>query len=915
MAPVRRPPRPAVPVGLAFLGGVALGPERAMPLGCALVLTALAARHLPWLGGRLRHARPGRLLAIAIALACGASLEHRDRRAYASAAAWLPEDGSPLESHVVGRLLEPAEREADGGRRLFLRARPEGAPGAPLLTLLLSVRTSDAAAGVARLDALEAGDRVRVWCRVRRPADRASLRALRARGLSGSGSVKGAWMIERIAEGPASLARGAGRIKRVARERLDRLLPGAPAARGLAGAILLGDRAGLAPDHEVLLRRAGVVHVVSISGLHVGLVACFVHAALRRLRASPWSRAALIGLLLFGFVLLVGPRSAPVRRAAIGAAVVLFARALGRDGEPMNGLTALAAGLVAAAPGSLHDPALQLTFLATAGLLAFARRFAARIDLPSAVAAALAVSVAAYLATAPTLAAHFGTLAPIGVATGALAVPLGAAILFAGYTGIVTEPVPLVGAAAGELLRLSCEALDALAARSARSSLGSVPAAPHAAWLAAYYVLLGLLSADLARASAAARTLLRGAFALALVVVHVGGPPPTGDGKLRAAVLDVGQGQAVALLGPDGRAVLVDSGGSADPRFDPGERLVVPFLVRHGHRRLEVLVLSHDHVDHVGGAPAVLRALDVGELWLGPGSLASAALGPVVELARERGVALVLAERGLARRRAGISLRVHAPGREDRGLASNDRSVVLQAGEAPARLLVPGDLGPAGERTLLESGATLRSEAIVLSHHGSRHGSSARLLERVRPEWAVASAGRGNPFGHPHPDALGRARRAGACVRRTDLHGLVLLVQDPLGWRVLRDLAYPEGCGDERGREQAEQEHRDEQAPGTEPRRLVDHGRMAVAHPEQHGEPDDVRRELAGRRLVDDHPQQPAQRSAREPAMRTSRHGVGRVSAVELADGEEVERGDEHADPSRTGERVHPDGCRAVHER
>jgi competence protein ComEC len=229
---------------------------------------------------------------------------------------------------------------------------------------------------------------------------------------------------------------------------------------------------------------------------------------------------------------------------------------------------------------------------------------------------------------------------------------------------------------------------------------------------------------------------------------------------------------------------LIDAAGGASPRFDPGERVVLPFLRVHGVRRLDLLALSHGDLDHAGGAFAVLREMEVGELWLGPGSHAHPRLHELAALAVRRGVAVVMVERGMALPRGRLDWRVLAPGRDDKELGLNDRSLVLLVGEPPARILIPGDLEATGERRLLEHTIRPRAELLVLGHHGSGDTTSAPFLDAVAPQQVVASCGFRNRFGHPDVETLTRIEAAGASVWRTDLHGTLRCKASTDGWHV-----------------------------------------------------------------------------------------------------------------------------------
>jgi competence protein ComEC len=241
-------------------------------------------------------------------------------------------------------------------------------------------------------------------------------------------------------------------------------------------------------------------------------------------------------------------------------------------------------------------------------------------------------------------------------------------------------------------------------------------------------------------------------------------------GTLAIEMLDVGQGDAVLIRSPAGRWILVDAGPRSDG-WDAGERVVVPALRRRGVRRLEALVLTHPHLDHGGGAAAVLRALDVGVV-IDPGRpFGTAGFVDALEAAEAAGAPWVATTRGALLRLDGITLEVLHP----TGLPvppdvdPNDVSVVLLVRYGAFGALLTGDAPRAVEEALP---ATVGSvQVLKVGHHGSETSSSGALLAALRPAVALVSAGRGNRFGHPHPSAVARLEAAGASVRRTDLEG------------------------------------------------------------------------------------------------------------------------------------------------
>jgi competence protein ComEC len=289
------------------------------------------------------------------------------------------------------------------------------------------------------------------------------------------------------------------------------------------------------------------------------------------------------------------------------------------------------------------------------------------------------------------------------------------------------------------------------------------------------------------------------ALALIVIALHLGTPPP-GPGGAARTVIDVGQGLAVAMRGTDGGFVLVDAGPAGNGRVDAGDRIVVPALVTAGCRRLEVLALSHDHDDHAGGALAVLRDLDVGELWVGAGTERDPLTRVVAAEAVARGVALRRLLRGDRFLRAGLEFVALHPGVLDRFRTPNDRCLVLRAAaDDGATLLLPGDLEATGERAMLAAGSDPRADVLVAPHHGANGSSSAEFLARVAPRYVVVSAGEGNRFGHPGAAALARMAAVSARVWRTDRDGSVTLDETGGAWRISVER--------DRGRDERQDEH------------------------------------------------------------------------------------------------------------
>jgi competence protein ComEC len=253
-----------------------------------------------------------------------------------------------------------------------------------------------------------------------------------------------------------------------------------------------------------------------------------------------------------------------------------------------------------------------------------------------------------------------------------------------------------------------------------------------------------------------------------------------GRGSVEIVMIDVGQGDAIALRSPRGRWLLVDTGPAARD-VDPGAHRVVRALKSRGVGRLEAVVLTHPDLDHIGGAGAILSSFDVGVVY-DPGLPAGKqAFVDVLDVAAGRSVPWRSARAGDRLDLDGLTLRVlYPPEALGPGGDSNASSIVMRASLGDFDVLLTGDAYKDVDR-LLASGFTDVVEVLKVGHHGSDTSTDSLLLAAVRPELALISVGRDNRYGHPATEVLGRLERSGARVHRTDREGTIVVLGRPDG--------------------------------------------------------------------------------------------------------------------------------------
>jgi competence protein ComEC len=400
----------------------------------------------------------------------------------------------------------------------------------------------------------------------------------------------------------------------------------------------------------------------------------------------------------------------------------------------------------------------------------------------------VAASAAAEIVLLPVTAAVFNRVTFAGLLLNLLAVPLMTVAQVAGLVAVAAGSVEWIAGAAG--------ALAAVAAKGLVESARLVDVAP---WLAVRVVAPSMVTVTLYYVGLGAalwwprgRLLPRALVAAAGLAILAGATPATRSaadaGLLRLTAFDVGQGEALLLRTPSGRAVMVDAGGAGfdGTAFDIGGRVLAPALWARGVRRLEVLALTHGDPDHAGGAAAILRDFAPRALWEGIPVARHAPVADLLAQARRRGIPVVPQRSGATLTTDSVTIRVlHPPAPDwERQRVRNDDSLVLEIRYGEVSILLTGDVSREVERAIVPMLSQARIRILKVAHHGSRTSTSQELLDAFQPQMAVISCGRGNPFGHPAPEVVRRLAAAGVATYRTDRDGQITVVTDGKATRV-----------------------------------------------------------------------------------------------------------------------------------
>lgn len=649
------------------------------------------------------------------------------------------------------------------------------------------------------------GDRVTIGARVELPADfdGFAYREFLARGGIGGIARARTAAVEGGANGPSAWISG---LRTLLLGGLDDIVPEPEAALG-AG-ILLGVRAAIAPEINEAFATTGLTHVVAISGWNIAIVAALVAAAVRPLETRTGGRrttALLAVLIVAGYVVLAGA-SPSVVRAALMAGAMLVARLGGSRTSATSALVAAALVMLLAAPAVLWDVGFQLSALATAGLIWFGASVEGRLPgWPGWIREPVALTLAAQLTTLPIILVNFERLSLVAPLANVAVVPFvplamlasaGAAIV--GLTdGAVHLPLVgdlatwFAGGAAWVVLRV----IIGLGTLSAALPFAAIDVHLPPALAGAWFGLLGLGTWALRSPNSARASREPGSEPgrVAMVAARMARPLPVvagmvlvlagltviarPDGRLHVTVMSVGQGDAILVEAPGGARVLVD--GGPDPELT---------LRRLGanmaffERRIDLLVLTHPHQDHVAGLVEVLDRFHVGGLLHAGIGYDNPAYQALLADASKSGVPIAVARAGgQIALDASTTLGIVYPTDADAAGPLpdddiNNGSIVLELRLGGFRALLTGDAEAPVEALLTARGVLAPVDVLKVGHHGSRSSTTQSFLARLDPSVAVVSVGTDNDYGHPAPETL--ANLAGVVVYRTDRDGDIEIVTD-----------------------------------------------------------------------------------------------------------------------------------------
>lgn len=611
------------------------------------------------------------------------------------------------------------------------------------------------------------------------------------------------------------------RFRKPVRDLLKRSLP--PDEAALFQALILGEKRGIGKELREPFNKAGLGHVLAVSGLHVALVAwfafaVFLHALSLSYRLALVSNiraaaAALTCLPVAAYACLTG-LEVSCQRATIMVTAFLFSMILGKEKETWSTLALAGLVVLAMEPAALFSISFQLSFSAVVGILWLGPALRTWLSVPASgekqgrplatrfylyFADLTAVTVAATVFLLPVTSYYFHRVSLTVIPANLTALPI---------LGLMVLPLGLLAAASLFLSTALAEGFLKAAAWSLERMMDYVVFWGSRSWSEIWVMTPNLpevlLLYSLMFFLCCGMSFAWGRRGLVVLLVLFAGDAAYWvhrnlfNPHLKVFFLDVGQGSAALVQFPGKERMLIDGGGFSGGRLDTGKMIIAPFLLRSKITRVDYLVLTHPQTDHLDGLRFIASHFGPKEFWHSGEKGETPAYEELMETILSAKVPVRGPDHWKERREIGgvrVAWLHPRGGDEEKGLTLNDKSVVLKLSYQGKSLLFPGDLEKAGEdRVVFREGSNLNSHVLLVPHHGSRTSSSPAFLENVTPSVCIVSAGAGNAFGFPSLEVLKRLEGLGCGIFRTDLDGAVEVSVGPEG-----GVARAYGNGKEKG--------------------------------------------------------------------------------------------------------------------
>ena len=577
-------------------------------------------------------------------------------------------------------------------------------------------------------------------------------------------------------------------------------------------AMLFGGYEGLNPDLTQSFVTTGIVHILSVSGSHMSLLAavtaCFCNyfKLNRRLKL-------LIGLIVIGSYTVLSGFIFPVIRSAFMGFLVFLATSSDKYNQnSRRSLTIIAMLILLYSPLALFHISFQLSFTSTAGLIYLSpiinresnehlqQKFNInKSNILNFIIMSLSVTISALILSQPIIAYYFNQLSISSLLSNLIVIPILELIiiigLFGGIVGLILSPIAKFVFLFDSLIFGLAYELNKLIAKLPMSNI-YFPTM-NFAWSILYYLLLVIIIQKRKVKEAMINycrehlKIIQGICAVIVLVIAFNiGVKFTKPPEMQVHFIDVHQGDAALVITPNGHAMMFDTGGVREHTYDVGARVDVPYLHHYGITKLDYIFLTHCHEDHTAGAGGIVKLIEVDNIITANEPKSEYAASMAISEESPKLNNLRQGNEGEIFNVDGVKVEIVYAPKISSGTTStgNEVSNVYKVTFGKASFLFTGDLVKENEAVMLKEYKDVKSTVLKVGHHGSKTSSSKEFVEAVSPKYAVFCVGANNTFGHPRPEVVKLMEDVGAKIYRTDRDGAIVFTTDGNNINITTDI-------------------------------------------------------------------------------------------------------------------------------
>ncbi|MCH5583821.1 DNA internalization-related competence protein ComEC/Rec2 [Shimazuella sp. AN120528] len=566
---------------------------------------------------------------------------------------------------------------------------------------------------------------------------------------------------------------------------------------GLLQAMLIGEQHTLDSSTQEIFSTLGLVHVLSISGLHVSILVASLFFCLILCGITREKTALLIFVFLPFYAMLTGG-SAPVVRSVIMAMMMLLAVILRRTADAVSFLALALLVQLIWNPYQLWEPGFQLSFLVTLGLVVYVEPLSHHIPVPwHRFRQALSVMLVSQIVSFPVVAAYFYQYSWLSAPVNLIFVPVYSVIVLP--LSSLSVLMNLISNGWGAILAsITSWVLDVM--DHVLRWISGFPymtyslSPPTLWWILCYFFIFWFLYVTIVTDRLFVQR-LRYVMISALVVLAGILLLPGNHSTTRITMIDVGQGDATLIETAGGKVILIDGGGILPRRqqtwqkqtntFEVGRDVVVPYLRYRGINNIDTIVMTHGDGDHIRGLEAVVRRFSIGQVLHSAAVPADSFETKLLTLMRQKQIPIKLVVSGNSWQiEQGIQAKILHPSSVVSPANINNGSIVMLLSIYKTNILFTGDMEEPAEKEVLAKFRLPRVHILKVAHHGSKTSTKYAWISKIDPDQALISVGLHNRYGHPKPEVLARLHQFGAQIWRTDYQGAILVHIDPKGYRI-----------------------------------------------------------------------------------------------------------------------------------